>query len=88
MSYRGSSCSSGKDKGGRRIARIILDTAGLEIPVEKRRTFMISEQNNFIWIARALSKKMPKKKYRALAPDEYTKFVIFIDKRYNELPQV
>lgn len=47
-----------------------------EIPVNRRRTLMISEQNNFQLIKRLTHINFPKKRFKAIAPNEYSKHVL------------
>ena len=47
-----------------------------EISNEHRKTLMISEQDNFILLKRCTPTNFPRKKYKALVPHEYTKYIL------------
>ena len=60
----------------KQLAKHILSAESPVLSKERRRTLMISEQDNFMQLIKQTPANFPKKKFKAVVPHEYSKFVL------------
>lgn len=58
------------------LGKLILPAKPPIIPNDRRKTLLITEQSELLYLKRSIPMNFPKKKFRALVPDEYSKFIL------------
>ena len=90
------SMKAGENQRIKKLAGFMIDPSSPFIPAERRKT-LITEQDSFIVLKKVVTTNFPKKKYNALMPNEYTKYILetngikingFPSNKYNYPPSV
>jgi hypothetical protein len=66
-------------KKSKKSFRVDRDVKSPIISSDRRKTLLISEQSNYLFLKKVTTNNFPKKKYRALAPKDYSKFILHSD---------